>query len=405
MHSRPRIESGEVRTRGRAAKIATALVVCASTIALLDVALRAALNDSVYQIAMPDIPELSRFTSSTAEDAIRIGNLGGATKAIDDDVPRRIRTVIDSFGFRNDATVQGPFDLIVLGDSFGFGIGTAQEKTFPSLLRDRGRWSVYNLSMPYTGPWGEFVNLSLESRRLTLRPGAVVLWAIFSANDLDDRYGTLDVDHLPRNGPIGRTWIRVKRFRNRSPIYQLVQRAKRALGPQPPVSVVTAPFLNGRPALFVQEYSDLRRRTADDIVRHANYTALVDTIAATKQLTDRLGAALKMVFIPSKEEVYGWMLDKAEPWSTPAVATPLGLVLRELCARAGIDYLDVTPRFVVASRQEYLQSGDMLWWYDDTHWNERGHELAATVIHDELLARHDKGRSVTDGGTGAGNAK
>jgi hypothetical protein len=383
------------RRRGRANKVAAVFVASGLAVALLEGGLRLWLNGPVYQVAMPEIPELSRYRAGGAEDVTVIGDLGTLTTERADDVPRRVRTTIDAFGFRNETNAaERPVDLIVLGDSFGFGTSTTQAETFSSLLENRYGLAVYNLSMPHTGPWAQFVNLSLEAPRLRLRRGTVLVWTIFTGNDLDDPYGPLDVDHLRRNGFAGRAWIRLMRFRGRSPLYQLSRRAWWSMtGVLPPGSVNAVPvtFLNGRTALFARPYIDARSRDREGIAAHPNFGMLKDTVAAAKRLTDSYGVSLKIVLIPSKEEVYGWMLDGAAPWSTPSAPSALSLALREICASSSIDFLDLRPVFVIRSKTTFVQSGEMLWWYDDTHWNRLGHELAATAIHDGLL-RHQAAR-------------
>jgi SGNH hydrolase-like domain, acetyltransferase AlgX len=371
------------------ARLALAVAAAVFGVAVTDIALRVMLNGPVYQMAWPEIPELSRFAPNSTADDRQIGDLGAMTADRVDDDPRQVKTSIDAFGFRNDpGSDQRALDLIVLGDSFGFGVGTTQDKTFASLLRDRYGRAMYNLSLPYTGPWAEYVNLTLEGRRLKIHEGAVLLWAIFSGNDLDDRYGELDVDAIPRSGAVARVWTAVTRVKNRSPLYQMLRSARyAAVGASPPGAdiEVPRPFLNGKTLLFVQPYIEARSRTYADVVGHRNFGALRQTVAAGRRLADKMGVTLKMVFIPTKEEVYGWALDRGQPWSTPESPTPFGRAVSEIAAGSGIEFLDLTPTMVAASRTEYERSGKLLWWYDDTHWNEEGHALAAFVINRDLL--------------------
>ena len=153
-------------------KILMVFAAACITLAVTDFLLRFILNEPVYQRIWPEIPQLTRFNHNAADEKIIVGNLGALTKEAADDVPRRVKTKVDSSGFRNDeAAGWGIIDLIILGDSFGFGGGTTQEKIFASRLRDRYGFSTYNLSLPHTGPWEEYVNLALESKRLKLERG------------------------------------------------------------------------------------------------------------------------------------------------------------------------------------------------------------------------------------------
>jgi len=93
------------------------------------------------------------------------------------------------------------------------------------------------------------------------------------------------------------------------------------------------------------------------------------------------------VFVPCKEDVYSWVIEQAAPWSTPAEPSALGRVVREMAESNGFAFLDVKPRFVIESRKRFEESGEILWWYDDTHLNERGNALLAEAVFRELLSR------------------
>lgn len=373
-------------------KAGLALAVAFLTLVVADILLRFAINNAIYQIALPAMPSISRYNPSASGEEMTIGDLGVATRDTGDDEPRRVRTRIDAAGFRNDESVgRAPVDVVLLGDSFGFGGGTTQDKTLASRLKDQYGVATYNLSMPWTGPWAQYVNLSTEATRLPLREGATVVWLLFTGNDLDDTYGELDVDRIPRNGPAGRMWITLKRVRNRSPVYRMLRRARYNLtgtaADGPVTVVVPSTFVNGRTLLFLKPYVEASRRPYPEIVAHENYAALQKTMAATQALARRLKISLKVVLAPTKEEVYRWVLDKGQPWSTSPDPSGFAVALSEICATQGIQFLDLKPAFVSMSKERFERSGELLWWYDDTHWNEAGHDLAATVIHQQLLVR------------------
>jgi hypothetical protein len=130
-----------------------------------------------------------------------------------------------------------------------------------------------------------------------------------------------------------------------------------------------------------------------DVVTHPNYPALRQTVAAAASFVARRHASLKIVLAPSKEEVYAWVLDGAAPWSASTAPSALSTVLADLSAESGIPFLDLKTEFVDMSKTIFERSGDTLWWYDDSHWNEHGHDLAAAIIHRELL----EGAGIRDG--------
>jgi lysophospholipase L1-like esterase len=51
----------------------------------------------------------------------------------------------------------------------------------------------------------------------------------------------------------------------------------------------------------------------------------------------------------------------------------------------GIAFCDLKPDLVTAARTAYAQTGALVWWPDDTHWNEAGHRAAADAVYEHLL--------------------
>ena len=362
------------------------------TLVACDVALRFAVNGPVYMVAVAAMPTLFRYNPGGKTNESIVGDLGSATADTRDDEPRRVAMTIDPFGFRNDErSSRGPIDIVLLGDSYAFGFGTTQDNTVAGRLQTRTGLATYNLAMPWTGPWAQYLNLAVESERLPLQAGATVIWLLFSGNDLDDAYGELDLQRIPRNGAAAQLLVSLKRIRNRSPIYRRLRRVTQNLASGSPDGAVTvvmpSPFVNGRPMLFLEPYVAVRERTYDDVVRHPNYPALRQTLTAATTLAARLNVSLKVVLAPSKEEVYAWVLDEAAPWSTPSTPSGLSTAIGRLCAESGLEFLDLKVEFVNMSKTLFERSGDILWWYDDSHWNAHGHDLAAAVIQRELLGR------------------
>jgi hypothetical protein len=59
----------------------------------------------------------------------------------------------------------------------------------------------------------------------------------------------------------------------------------------------------------------------------------------------------------------------------------------DLCAANQLDCRDARDYFIERAAKAW-QEGHLLWWLDDTHWNEEGHEVFAEYLERELgLAR------------------
>jgi hypothetical protein len=330
-----------------------------------------------------ELPLLQRYTPSVTFVGATYGDLAAVSGRGDWREWRRIRFVTDEYGFRNESPGPGlearPLDLIVLGDSFGVAAGTSQEEILSSrLARDFGL-SVYNLSISREGPQQEYANLLLEGTRLKTREGACVLWLIFAGNDLDDpHYPELENPRPLRAGLLSGLAHNIRDFRSRSPVRRLLSRGGAKL-------VIEKKFIDGRQVLFHQDYAQRRGRTAEDVMRHPNLLNLKTSLGAVGRLAGERRLTVAVALVPSKEEVYSWVLDGAPPWSTRGEPSGLSTVLRGLCEQHGFRFLDLKPALVEASRREYEKSGALLWWRDDTHWNGDGQRAAATVIYETLL--------------------
>lgn len=330
-----------------------------------------------------ELPLLQRYDPSINFEGPTYGDLAAVSGRSDRREWRRIRFVTDEYGFRNESPGPGfearPLDLIVLGDSFGVAAGTSQEEILSSrLARDFGL-SVYNLSISREGPQQEYANLLLEGQRLKTREGACVLWLIFAGNDLDDSfYPELENPRRLRTGLLSGLAHNIRDFRGRSPVRRLLSRGGMNL-------VIERKFIDGRQFLFHKDYAQRRGRTAEEVMRHPNFLNLKTTLGAMERLAGERRLTVAVALVPSKEEVYSWVLDGASPWATRVEPSGLSNVLRGLCEQHGFRFLDLKPSLVEASGREYAKSGALLWWRDDTHWNGVGQHAAATVIYETLL--------------------
>ena len=88
---------------------------------------------------------------------------------------------IDANGFRNPS-IDGPFDIVVLGDSHTYGYGVVAAASFPRLLEVDTGLRTYNFGM---GGFGPAQYAYLADRALDLEPSYLVI-AVFLGNDVND---------------------------------------------------------------------------------------------------------------------------------------------------------------------------------------------------------------------------
>jgi len=96
-------------------------------------------------------------------------------------------------------------------------------------------------------------------------------------------------------------------------------------------------------------------------------------------LTTRVKVVLAV--IPSKEEVYGWVLDHDPAWSSSTEPSALSQTVEALARQEGFGFVDLKAPLVAASQREWEQSRGLLWWRDDIHWNGAGQREAAHVLN------------------------
>jgi hypothetical protein len=104
-------------------------------------------------------------------------------------------------------------------------------------------------------------------------------------------------------------------------------------------------------------------------------------IAEASNLSRAQGAHFLLAFAPTKFRVYQGLIDfpadsEALNWTVNDLPQRLGQKVKEIGA---MSYIDLTP----ALRQA-AEAGRIVYFPDDTHWNEEGHRLAAQAIDNVL---------------------
>jgi hypothetical protein len=367
--------------------VRTALVLASLLISLvlLDLALRPVMYPKLFgppQLFMfrwPPMPELWRYRPNISFSGVVYGDM--ASPQYQERRHEVFQT--DSYGFRNTPAQErqareGHVDLILLGDSFGVGVGTTQEKTWAGLFENKYGLHTYNLSMPGSGPWHELINLKIACQRLHCDENTTVLWALFSGNDLqDDIYD--DMEPSLSNNPIHSFFVDAASFRNLSPIREITDKLFIRTHSTP----ITKNLPNGKKLIFRPRYVSSVQLNLDQVRQHPHYQKIVAVVDEMKRFADARHFSVVVAVAPAKEEVYSSILT-----GTPDSATdgPSGFAtaVQELCQQNKLPYLDLKP-FFAQEAQKQLALGNLLWWSDDTHWNERGNALAAAAVHDHLL--------------------
>lgn len=384
-----------VASRGRdhAERALLLLVSLCLTLTVCDIILRPVLGARLHyspmnqhQRRLPMLPILGRWDAMVEFSGSVYGDLAAMTGDPALREPRRVEFRTDALGFRNDA-VPNPVDLIVLGDSFAAGVGVTQTGTFAHTLAARYGLSAYNLSYP-GGPYDQYINFSLESPKLNIAPGAQLVWTLYTGNDLEDPGGeTWEIAALPWRTGFSTMLVDYRTFRNRSPLRQIwVALRTRWGGISKDVRNRSLP--DGRPVLFYGPQELWGDRSRAEVERHPNFPKLLTTFRAMKDVTDRLGLRVTVVILPTKGEVYPWLL---EPQAGMGAATPSGFAeaVMGACEQVALHCWDSKSYLLEEARRLFDASQELLWWRDDTHMNEMGHQAIASFVGQEIWEKSE----------------
>jgi hypothetical protein len=391
------------------------LVTVSLTLIGADLTLRVLLRDrffyrphDMFVRVWERMPLLTRYQRSVHYEGETYGDLAAFSPDPALRELRRTEFESDAYGFRNrrrESASREPYDVVLVGDSFVAGCGTSQEDIWNELLRSRHGLRTYNLGLP-GNPNQAYLNLLTQGRHLALRRGTVVLLAMFSGNDLTDIHHDIrTVEELPWCEPAMALYDGCIAFRERSSIRRLWARVSTGADPHASrlspeqAGLMVRPFPGDRSMLFYRKYCWLLDPD-EEVARVAEYGPdLERTLGCFMEFCRARELVLKVVLVPTKEEVYRWVLEGGPKWSSESEPSRVGRWLEAVCLRHQLDFLDLKPAFVRESRIRYETDGHLLWWYDDSHWNPYGHELAADLVYHQLLKPQARADSVTQSPT------
>ncbi|MFM8552776.1 MAG: alginate O-acetyltransferase AlgX-related protein, partial [Nitrospiraceae bacterium] len=122
-----------------------------------------------------------------------------------------------------------------------------------------------------------------------------------------------------------------------------------------------------------------------DIERHENFSKLERTLQAMQQLTAARGLEVTVFILPTKGEVYRWMLNQRVPMPEDQESSGFARAVLKACERAKLRCLDAKPYLYGEADRLFQATGSLLWWRDDTHMGELGHEAMAALIARDVL--------------------
>jgi hypothetical protein len=326
---------------------------------------------------LPELPIVGRWDPNLTLVTESYGDLAAMTG---DPAVREVRNIVfrtDEYGFRN---IPGPHEtnLLVVGDSFPAGGGTTDEEVFPRVLETQYGFQTYNLSFP-GGPYEQFINFAIEGRRLKLATQTRMIWTWYTGNDMDDDGGEVwDLAQLPWKTGISAWQVKLKTYRNRSPLRQWMEAVRKRIEGTP-ASIITRLLPDGTPVLFLEGQEHWAKASRVAVEQHPNYPKMLKTMDAMQTLTTERHIDLTILILPTKGEVYRSLFE-GKPQADDSRPSGFAEAFLEACRVKGLVCQDVKPYLIKEAKRLYETEGKLLWWRDDTHPGTEGHAAIASYI-------------------------
>ena len=273
----------------------------------------------------------------------------------------------------------GTYRIVVLGDSFPEGLQLNLDKTFPKLLEKSlneknindkiKKFEAINMG---TGGYGtEQEYLVLKNEALKYHPDLVLL--AFSMNDIEDNYNAPAITF--ENGVIKENKVSAslpKRMMlacsRHSDICSLMQKVIIESGSTP----------KGNEGF--DRNSVYKKENSSDFTDAIKET--LELISQMKSASENNGADFAVIFIPSKEQVDEKKMQeyfKANVIEKNKIdVNKVQRMIKEYSISRNIRVINLLDAF----KKE--NNNNDFYFEIDGHWNEKGHELAAMEIYDEL---------------------
>ncbi len=326
----------------------------------------------------PFRPHAMSFKEKAYGDLASIGNLPAHRQH------RAEQFSIDAHGYRRNGPAGAaakPYAYMMIGDSFAVGGGaTADDKTVPAQLERILNQGVYNAGNVATG----MEPVLRLARAVDMKQGTILFETI-------DRYPPLGADALlPKVKKRTRTGEKFKRLRRTirttfiesyvqvSPLRILLQKGFKRINngvifPNPGRAHVSVEELrDGSPMLFLN----------DEMASFASERPDPDVSGWLLYAREMKAHGFDVVFVlaPEKYGVYRELL-KTPPPAVPEETMYINRI--EKAARAAnLRVINLYPALKTAAAKAFRE-GRLLYWRDDTHWNDEGMKIAA-----EFIAQH-----------------
>lgn len=306
---------------------------------------------------------------------------------------RYILNSIDEHGFRESTPLKRAH-IFALGDSFTYGVGTDQNETWVEVFERTSGEPTYNLGVSGNSLKQQLMILEYMLRTkpdtMTIRQ---LLWMIFEGNDLEDSFETLRPIQIQEKDTLSRLFddtiidtltsipfaIRNQSVLNRLKAKQVTFTPPfKDTGGKDPYVVDGTEFM--RPLyyskqygyrLFYTPYIERVSESRSYVANHPHRPLLKKTFDEMASLSKNYGFKVTILIAPSAARLYGPYFEEF-----PSISREPHFInyVENLSHKLGFDVINLYRMM-----QPYAKD-ELLYWRDDSHWNERGHEVVADII-------------------------
>lgn len=317
-----------------------------------------------------------------------VGDLAPYTS---DAVIRHVEVEIDEFGFRNRKVRCADPDIIFIGDSMVVGSGITQDKTLPVLLEKKLDRCVYSFG------GADFEKAWYFIKKLSLRPRAIVVGNVeryvpilnpYNEKNFSLRSKKLErfyFEDEDRRGFFTKVSVFGERvlyngFQNFKSKHGIISSFKRMftapteaplnndnlnLNPKSPQKMI---FYNGESAL--EPFSD------------ETFAQIEKTYLSYQKLLESNQIKLYVLIVPNKETIYPQLIPSSKESSN------LKMVYT-LLEKNQIHYVNLQKPF----SEKFLLHNEVVYYSDDTHWNEAGIVIATDLLSQKIQSDFPKNKS------------
>tara|TARA_B100000795_G_C22788932_1_gene435969 strand:- start:208 stop:1374 length:1167 start_codon:yes stop_codon:yes gene_type:complete len=320
--------------------------------------------------------------------------------------PRDSRYVTDQYGGRN-ISMPKKTDVIIFGESFGYGAGVGHELTPAAQLFKLTGYSTIVAPEVY----GPFKNKNIIERAIyTIRNSdpsePKVILMLYIDKFLWDWQGGLDVQKMIKDSDIKPSsskklklelWHNdIKEFIfNNSPMTILSRKFKSyiKINLKRALNYLSFYSMDNRKKYYQTESGVIGFRELDanlDIskIKTDAFSQIHDFANAHKFLYEfglKNNVVVIPLIVPDKSLAYYNEINKTNYYSQFP-----GVILEEIIKSFSIPVVSVYPEFLDAVQNEFNNNGKPVYWGDDTHWNALGIKISMMKVGEEIKLVIDK---------------